>query len=189
MGNPTRKAERNTVRALQLENAMYDERSRYLILVLTLGYHSECQNIVTLDTIQQHRNQLFNNCRSNTLLKGINGYVWKIEEGHHGGGLHLHVALFYNGQHRADVHIAQRIGEYWKTVITHGMGTYWNSNAQKEHHARYGHGIGTGQIDRHDEIKREALRQNLRYLAKDDQCVKTRTSPHLRTFGTSQFPN
>lgn len=82
-----------------------------------------------------------------------------------------------------------RVGEYWKTVITRGMGTYWNSNAQKEHHARYGHGIGTGQIDRHDEIKREALRQNLRYLAKDDQCVKTRTGPHLRTFGTSQFPN
>lgn len=98
------------------------------------------------------------------------------------------MVIFYSGDHRADVRIAQCIGEYWVKIVTQGMGDYWNSNAQKDRHAQFGHGIGTGQIDRHDHVKREALRQNLLYLAKNDQHVEARTNPHYHTFGTSQFP-
>ena len=183
-----RKADRNAARAMQFEQAMFDSRSRYLILVLTLGYKPERQREVTLDLLQEHRNRLLNNKRCNELLQGINGYVWKIEEGYNSGGLHFHVVIFYSGDHRADILFAKRIGEYWVDVVTQGMGAYWNSNAAKDAHAEFGHGIGTGQINRNDDTKREALRQNLRYLAKDDQHVETRTSPHCRTFGTSQFP-
>ncbi|ATE62426.1 hypothetical protein CCZ27_02520 [Thauera sinica] len=188
MGSTARKAVRNADRVMGLEQAMFDWRSRHVILVLTLTYKPEWQHEITLDIIRQHRDQLLNNRRGNALLRGINGYVWKIEEGHDAGGLHLHVVIFYNGNHRADIHIARSIGDYWVNVITHDKGAYWNSNAQKEHHARYGHGIGTGQIDRHDHDRREALRQNLLYLAKNDQHVTTRMNPHYRTFGTSQFP-
>ena len=137
--------------------------------------------------IREHRNRFLNSRRCNQLLQEINGYVWKIEEGQNSGGLHLHVVLFYDGKHRADIFIAQRIGEYWANEVTQGMGGYRNSNADKDWHERYGHGVGTGQIDRKNEAKREALRQNLLYLAKDDQHVSTRLNPHERTFGTSQF--
>jgi hypothetical protein len=182
-----RKAARNLARAMKLEQSMYDYRSRYLILVITLSYKPEWQHLITLDTLRKHRNYLLNNRRCNELLQGINGYVWKIEEGQNSGGLHLHVVIFYDGDHRADVYITQRIGDYWSNVVTEGMGTYWNSNADKDMHQLYGHGIGTGQIDRFNSNKREALRKNLSYLAKNDQHVTGRY-PHYRMFGTSHLP-
>jgi hypothetical protein len=153
-----------------------------------LSYREEWRHAITLDTLRQHRDHLLNNRRCNELLQGIDGYVWKIEEGQNSGGLHLHVLIFYDGARRGDVVIAQAIGDYWVSVVTGGRGAYWNSNADKEWHARYGHGIGTGQIDRFQDEKRESLRKNLRYLAKNDQHVTTRKNPHCRTFGTSQLP-
>lgn len=167
---------------------MYDWRSRHLILVLTLSYKPAFRHLVTLDLLRQHRDHLLNNRRCNELLRGIKGYEWTIEEGQNSGGLHLHVIIFYDGKHRADIHIAKSIGEYWVNVITKGMGEYWNSNAKKEWHAQYGHGVGSGQIDRNDYVKREALRKNLLYLAKDEQHVTGKKDPHLRLFGTSQLP-
>jgi len=175
-------------RVLQLEEEMFNWRSRHLILVLTLGYKPECQSYVTLGTIQADRDTLLNNRRSNRLLAGINGYVWKIEEGGRGGGLHMHLVLFYSSEHRADIHISQQIGEYWENVVTRGAGEYRNSNAMKDHHARYGHGVGTGQVDRNDDYKREALRTNLLYLTKDAQSARSGSSAHVRLFGTSLFP-
>ena len=183
-----RKAERNAAKVMQFEQAMFDSRSRHLVLVLTLNYKPEYRHMVNFDLIREHRNIFLNNRRCNQLLQDINGYVWKIEEGQNSGGLHLHVVIFYDGKHHADIHIAKCIGEYWANIVTHGMGGYWNSNADKEKHARYGHGVGTGQINRNDHAKREAFRQNMLYLAKDDQLVSTRRNPRSRTFGTSQLP-
>ena len=182
-----RKAVRNAAKVEQFEEAMFDLRSRHLVLVLTLNYKPEYRHMVTFDLIREHRNRFLNNRRCNQLLQDINGYVWKIEEGQNSGGLHLHVVLFYDGKHRADIFIAQRIGEYWANDVTQGMGDYRNSNGGKDWHERNGHGVGTGQIDRKNEAKREALRRNLLYLAKDRQHVSTRLNPHERTFGTSQF--
>lgn len=184
----SRQAERNEARVLQFEQAMFDRRSRYLVLVLTLNYQPAYQQWITFEDIQQHRDRLLNNRRNNQLLADIEGYVWKIEEGGNSGGLHLHLILFYSGRHQLDVQIAQSVGKYWKHVITDGIGDYWNSNAERDFHARFGHGIGTGQIDRNDHAKREALRINMRYLAKDEQQVTCKTSPYDRLFGTSQLP-
>ncbi len=184
----TRRALRNTKQALRLDDAMYAARSRYLILVLTLTYKQEYRNTVTLHEIRHNRERFFGNVRHNQLLQGIDAYVWKIEEGENSGGLHLHVLIYYSGEHRADIYIAQCIGEYWENVITKGKGSYWNSNTQKEMHERHGHGIGTGQIDRHDRAKREALRENLRYLAKDTQRVTGTGDENCRMFGMSQLP-
>jgi hypothetical protein len=183
-----RKMERNAAKVMQFEQAMFDSRSRHLILVLTLNYKPEYRHMVTFDLIREHRNRFINNRRFNQLLQDISGYVWKIEEGQNSGGLHLHVVLFYDGKHRADIFIAKCIGEYWANIVTQGMGSYRNSNAEKDKHKRYGHGVGTGQIDRNNDAKREALRQNLLYLTKDDQHVSMRLNLRDRTFGTSHLP-
>lgn len=183
----SRQAQRNLDRILQLEEAMFLRRSRYLVLVLTLSYQEAYKHWITLETIQQHRDQLLKNQRSNRLLQDIEGYAWKIEEGPT-SGLHLHIVIFYSGKHQADVYFAQSIGEYWVNVITAGMGCYWNSNAHKEFHVRYGHGDGTGQINRDDHAKRGALRLNLMYLVKDEQSVSNKANRYERMFGTSQPP-
>lgn len=184
-----RQARRNESRVLEFEQAMFNHHSRYLVLILTLNYQEAYRDWITLEVLQKHRDQLLNNRRSNRLLIDIEGYVWKIEEGEGAGGLHMHLVLFYSGKHRADVLIAQAIGEYWKNTITSGIGDYWNSNAHKDSHALHGHGVGTGQIDRHDMTKRDALRLNLLYAAKDEQQPGGKANCHERMFGTSQFPS
>lgn len=186
---PSRQARRNESRVLEFEQAMFNHCSRYLILILTLSYQEAYRDWITLEVLQKHRDQLLNNRRSNELLCDIEGYVWKIEEGEGLGGLHMHLILFYSGKHRADVLKAQAIGEYWKHHITRGIGAYWNSNAHKDFHALHGHGVGTGRIDRNEMAKREALRQNLLYVAKDEQLPTGKANRHERMFGTSQFPN
>lgn len=179
-----RKACRNLERALALEEAMFNWCSRHLILILTLNYKDEYRSIIALDDIQRHRDTFLNNFRTNKLLQPINAYIWKIEEGDGGGGLHMHVVLFYDRAHHADIKIAKDIGEYWESMVTSGIGFYRNSNADKDKY-RY---IATGQIDRRDLVKRNALRDVLKYMAKCDQRVMSRVNPHCRMFGTSQIP-
>jgi hypothetical protein len=50
------------------------------------------------------------------------------------------------------------------------------------------HGIGTGQIDWSDELKRESLRKNLLYLAKASQYLMIKGAERVRTFDMGQVP-
>lgn len=185
-----RRAIRNRERALAFEEAMFNWRSRHLLLFLTFTYKSEFRPFIAFEDIQRDRDNFFNNVRFNQMLQGINGVIWKIEEGDQQGGLHMHLVIFYDGRHRADVHLAECIGEYWANVVTCGRGQYWNSNADKGKFKRRPWGDATGQIDRGDHVKRDALRTYLKqYIAKDSQHVSSRTNPHSRMFGTSYFPS
>lgn len=181
-----RKSQRNADKALRFESEMFEYASRYLVLFLTLNYKPEYRESISLDDILRDRSNLFHNAQSNAFLRGIQGYVCKVEEGTRAGGLHLHLLIFYAGTSRSDVQIAQSIGEYWCSVVTGGRGSYWNSNANKDFHARSGWGVGTGQINRNDLVAREALRNTLLYMAKSEQAVDTSAMPRARLFTTSQ---
>jgi hypothetical protein len=180
-------AERNEENVLEMNEEMYRVRSRWLILVLTLNYKKECRRWITLDEIQKHRDKFFAARRYNNLMEGIENYVWAIEQGEK-TGFHLHVILYYSAKHQRDVWLAQQVGEYWANVVTEGKGAYWNSNARKAFHERRGHGIGTGQIDRKDGLKRESLRKNLLYLAKASQYLMIKGDDRVRTFGMGRVP-
>lgn len=179
-----RNAERNEAKGLAIEEKVFAAKSRTLVLMLHFGYLQEYRQKITLEEIQLHRRKFFNNCRSNKLLRGIVDYIWKLEEGDE-SGLHLHVLIFYTAESCRDVYIAQQIGEYWKTAVTGGKGQYWNSNANKWLHQIFGHGVGTGEIEWHEEEKREALRTNIRYMTKADQFLRVKYGAHSRLFGTS----
>jgi len=179
-----RNSERNEAKGLEIEQKVFESKSRQLVLMLHFGYQEKHRPRISLDEIQTHRKKFFNNCRTNKLLRGIVDYIWKLEEGNE-SGLHLHVLIFYTADSCRDVHIARLIGEYW-VKVTGGKGQYWNSNADKQFHAKYGHGVGTGEIDWHDEPKREALRRNIRYMTKADQYLRIKYGDHCRLFGTSQ---
>ena len=184
-----RKLSRNYERAMALEQAMFDWRSRHLILVLTLTYLPEWRPFISFADIQNDRDHFFGNIQSNSFLQGIHGYIWVIEEGGGPGGLHMHVVLFYDGASHADVQIAKSIGEYWVNVATQGRGMYRNHNAYKQQYERGRLGNATGQVDRGDVEKRESLRTLLgQYIVKDDQPVSSRTNQYSHTFGTSHLP-
>lgn len=174
-------------RLLAFENRMFELSSRHLILVLTLSYKEAWREFITPQDIATDRDHFFNNAPSNTLFDGMK-CVWKIEEGGSGGGVHMHLVVFYDGQHRAGTYFADRIGKYWDEVITGGRGAHWNSNRKAAEFER-AYGNFTGQIDRGDAHKRSLLRQYLvGYIAKDDQRMASLTGPHYRTIGMSRLP-
>lgn len=179
-----RNAERNEAKGLAIEQQVFENKARQLVLVLHFGYKEQHRMRMTLDEIQAHRKKFFNNCRTNKLLRGIVDYIWKMEEGDE-SGLHLHVLIFYTADSCRDVYIAKQLGEYW-VKVTGGKGQYWNSNANKLFHEKHGHGVGTGEINWDDDAKREALRTNIRYMTKADQFLKMKYGEHCRVFGTSQ---
>ncbi|KVH11305.1 hypothetical protein WS85_14735 [Burkholderia anthina] len=179
-----RNAERNEAKGLAIEQQVFENKARQLVLVLHFGYKEQHRMRMTLDEIQAHRKKFFNNCRTNKLLRGIVDYIWKLEEGDE-SGLHLHVLIFYTADSCRDVYIAKQLGEYW-VKVTGDKGQYWNSNANKLFHEKHGHGVGTGEINWDDHEKREALRTNIRYMTKADQFLKMKYGEHGRVFGTSQ---
>lgn len=167
---------RNRRKGLDLEEQMFINSSRYLVLHLTLSYQKRYRDDVTLSMIQHHRDAFFRHVREypNSLLKGIKGYIWKLEEGTLSGGLHLHLLIFYSAERKADVMIAREIGDYWVNEATCGWGDYWNSNATKDKLARWG--VGIGQVNRHDYSKRESLQAFIaNYMTKANQVPKDRT--------------
>lgn len=179
---------RNQTSALAFMDEMFDRRSRYLMLFLTLSYRKEYRQDIHLPTIQSHRDAFFRqieNARC-SVLSGIEGCLWRLEEGDT-AGLHLHLLIFYSGRHRGDVYIAQQIGEHWAERTTRGWGDYYNSNASRVHYGeRWGDGLG--QVDRCDAQKRESLmRFAEKYMAKTTQVPSMRTNPHERLFGVRRF--
>ncbi|MDR5855985.1 inovirus-type Gp2 protein [Caballeronia sp. LZ062] len=180
---------RNEENVLAMEEEMFEAKGRWLVLSLTLRYKPKYRRWITPETMQQHRDRLFAARRFNKLMAGIRNYVWAIEQGHD-TGLHLHVILFYSGEHNHDEFIAKQIGEYWVDVVTEGKGDYWNSNRAwlKKRYEKFGHGIGVGQIDWSDTKKREALRKNLVYLAKAEQYLMSWSVERIRTFDMGQVP-
>lgn len=182
-------AERNKRNVLAMGEAMFEAKSRWLILSLTLRYKPEFRGEITLETVQEHRDRFFAARRFKKLMSGIKSYVWTIEQGEQ-TGLHLHVILFYSPDSNHDEFIARQIGEYWVDTVTGGKGDYWNSNEGrlKRDYEKRGHGVGVGQINWDDDSKRAALRKNLLYLAKAQQYVMIRGAERIRTFDMGQVP-
>lgn len=172
-------------RALGLEDRLFQVSSRYLVLFITFNYKPECWDVMCFDDIKLHRDRLLNRQRTNSLLKGIKGYVWKIEKGAI-SGLHMHMLVFYDGKKRSDVLIGQALGDLWVDV-TYGAGAYRSSNGDKAEILARGLDLGIGQVDRQHDGSRRAIRTIIHYMAKGGQEIEDRPE-HARTFGMSEVP-
>lgn len=183
-------ARRNEESVLGMEQSMFEAKSRWLVLSLTLRYKPKYRRWITPELVQKHRDRFLDARHFNKLISGIRNYVWTIEQGED-TGLHLHVMLFYSSDHNHDEFIAKQICQYWINVVTDGKGQCWNSNQAwlKRRYEKYGHGVGVGQIDWSDAKKREALRKNLVYLAKAEQyLMRWNVAQRVRTFGMGEVP-
>jgi len=164
---------RRQASGLDFEDEMFDERKSYRILFLTVGIDAEHREDVTMQTMQRYRKRFFRHIReasaNNELLYGIQGILWNLEEGGRGGGLHLHLVIFYQTGRSGDVSICRALGEYWVEKISRIGGSYRNSNANK-HDFRNRWGIGVGLIGRHNDEMRNSLRRLIGiYMAKTTQ--------------------
>lgn len=178
---------RNRRSGLDFEEEMFINRSRYLLLHITVNYQRKYRDDVTLSTIQDHRDRFFRHIQEypNALLQMVQGVIWKLEEGSTSGGLHLHLLIFYSAQRKADVMVAREIGEYWVNKVTSGRGDYWNTNANKDQLERWG--VGIGQVNRHDISKRESLQAFIaHYMTKANQTPQSRSQDE-KLFGVRFF--
>jgi hypothetical protein len=178
---------RNREKGLAFEGEMFIEESRWLLIFLTCNVQKQYRQDITFPMMQRLRDKFFHNMESDDhrLLGGIHGVIWKLEEGGRGGGLHLHLLIFYRGDRRDDVRVCKMLGDYWVRVITKGWGDYWNSNARRgEFEKRWGDGIG--QVNRHDR-KRDSLQAFIaNYMAKSTQVPRERSGDD-KLFGIRFF--
>lgn len=183
---------------LKKEKQLFEEcKSRWIVIVLTLAYETEFLDQITLEMIQEHRNKFLaaRKNAANELMSGIKWYVWGIEQGPD-VGLHLHVVLFYDVDHKlsigpkSDEILGRLMCKFWSNEVTQGKGNAWSSNEDnlKWFYDKRGHGNGVGMIDWRDEKKRTSLRENLLYPAKAGQYLMIRGAEAIRTFGMGRLP-
>jgi hypothetical protein len=156
----------------QYINTLFEQNDRLIVIRVDLGYSDK--QAVDFDKASSDLDRLLANRRSNQLFDGMKGYIVKTELGVK-KDIHFHVLFFFNGSERnggSHVHLAQQIGEYWKSEITKGTGVYWNSNAHIQDFAQRGT-CGIGLIHWSDqEMRKNLLEKVLSYLLKNDQFFK-----------------
>lgn len=156
-------------------DAWFTKLAKLIVLRIDLSYQPEHWETITFDDLNADYERLDNNARHNKIFRGWRGHIAKIEYGL-GKGLHIHMIFLFDTEYKQairHVYLAQQIGEYWKTVVTKGRGTYWNCNADTRKYQRWGK-LGIGPI--HVEEDREKIR-NLKlfvvdYLCKMDQFLR-----------------
>lgn len=173
---------RREAKGVMWEHNLFDWHSRQVFVLLHLGYKEAYRPQITPEMIQGHRDALLENRRMNKLLRGINGYIWKLEDGEQ-TGLHMHVLIAYREDANSAIHVADQIGQYWERVVTGGIGRAWNGNIGK---LKNGEERGLGKIDSYEMGKREALRKRIRYLTKSDQYLKCKHLVGLHVIGMSR---
>ncbi|WP_291590603.1 inovirus-type Gp2 protein [Comamonas sp. UBA7528] len=108
------------------------------------------------------------------------GYAVKFEFGMK-RGVHLHTLLFFNGSRvRKDVTIAKAIGEYWKSSVTDGEGTYSNCNAPE--HVKRMRYPAVGTFHEFDERTFKGLEHIASYLTEQDLVVRFAVPGLSRSF-------
>jgi len=182
-----------------LINRLFEHRSRLLVVRIDLNYLNEYRNLITLERAQEHRERLLDNRRRNhTLFDHLMGYGWSLEhgsckyDGMGGAGYHHHFVFIYDGAHRQeDICLGLGIANYFRTVITNGMGRCHVSNLDKGKLDERGC-LGIGMIHRDDVALRNNLIQRVAgYIAKGSSMPDARSgrseTGDFRTFGRSRL--
>lgn len=162
------------------------------LLVIRVDCHYQMDNIIQTEdiirtnylTARNHREHFLNNMEKNNLGEHMVGYVWKLEYGPD-KGWHYHLLFLFDGSKvREDQTLAMKIGEYWKSSITQGRGSYYNCNAFKDSY----HTLGIGMINYYDSELRQGLYQAAKYLTKPDYYARALVPDNDRAFGRKEIP-
>ncbi len=153
--------------AEKLVRKMLEKRTRFDAIRIDLSFDYSLASDVTLQSAKQCIARLFNNRRHKPrLFDNYLGGLWKLEWAPV-KGYHFHLLLFFKDI-KKDAGLAFLLIDYWKRVITKGMGIGFNCNAKKHEYQR----LGIGRIELKDEAKiRILLEDVIAYMAKTDQSL------------------
>lgn len=180
-------AQDNYQQAATYVRRQFSTCARLVILRIDFGYKKEFK--ASIEQINKDLVHFFSNMRHNKLFRHLRGRIVKIEHGTE-KGIHVHLMLFFDGSkrnNRADIHHAQKIGDYWVNIITKKRGDYWNSNANKKEYEEKGL-LGIGVIHADDHLKVNNVLRILRYLCKKEQFIKPRTNPKMKLLRMGDLP-
>lgn len=178
---------RRIAKVLVWEQRLFGSKSRYVIMPLTLTYKLEYRDEVTPELVQEHLRHFFNNRRGNSLLSGVEEYVWRMEEADY-VGVHVHLLVAYDGTVNGDFIRSKQLCDYLETTVMDGMGSVSAGNLYKGSKWQGVYDRCGGKINSYDTDLREQLRAALRYMAKASQLLKRKSNNKTKTFGMSQPP-
>jgi len=192
------KAEQNAHRRLSNKNyksllnyidAIFEGRSRVLVLRVDLGYskpvvHRSFREGLQFEKVKEHRERFLRLLRRKLPHKTLLGHAWKLEFGL-SKSYHYHCIFFLDGSKlREDVAWARTIGELWVERATDGQGVYYNCNRTKGNYRN----CGIGMIEYSDRCMRNNLQKAAVYLTKVEYYIRIATEGRARTFGRGEMP-
>lgn len=147
---------------------LFEAHGTLMVLRLDYEYHGAHRQQTDVRTAKKDMRKYLNNSRHNKLFADMLGYIWRVEEGLFGGGVHFHTLFFFDGSRtRADIYFSQKLGEYW-VKITGGRGKFHSCNMSKSSY-RY---LAIGKVSHDDEVAHKALYSVLQYFAKASQAIQ-----------------
>ncbi len=192
------KSEQNAHRRLSNKNyksllgyidAIFERRSRVLVLRVDLGYSKllaqrSFRESLNFDEVKRHREKLLRLLRRKLPAKTFLGHAWKLEFGL-SKSYHYHCVFFLDGSRlREDVAWARTIGELWVGRATEGRGVYYNCNRAKGNYRA----CGIGMVEHSDRSMRKNLQKAAVYLTKVEYYIRIATEGRARTFGRGEMP-
>lgn len=170
-------------------DAIFEGRSRLLVLRVDLGYSKSVaqrhfREGLQFEEVKKHRERFLRLLRARVPPTTFLGHAWKLEFGL-SKSFHYHCMFFLDGSKlREDIVWGKIIGELWVENATKGQGVYYNCNRTKNVYRA----CGIGMVDHSDKGMRENLKKAAIYLTKIEYYMRIATEGRARTFGRGEMP-
>ena len=182
-----RSSNKNRRSIVKYINALFDSKSRLLVVRVDLGYEARAKRNgenISYAQAKENREAFFKELKKVFPNGELVGYCWKLEFGI-SKSYHYHVMVFLDGaKRREDISLGRLIGEIWQEKVTLGKGVYFNCNSKKSAYRS----CGIGMINHGELRKREGLLKAAAYLTKQDVYIKIALDGGGRSFGRGELP-
>ena len=164
------RAKKNSQSLTEYVQGLFKLHQKLLVLRIDLHYGQEFPKKDSADQLLDWFGRMLNNRRTNKIFQGMIGHAAKLEYAPV-TGFHLHCMFFYNGSlHQHDGLLGQRLGEYWRDVITDQQGRYFNCSAIKNSYKD----VGIGLLHYSQGVDHVGLQKAIDYMTKSELLLRAR---------------
>lgn len=164
------RAKKNCQSLTEYVQGLFKLHQKLLVLRIDLHYGQAFPKKDSADQLLDWFSRMLNNRRTNKIFQGMVGHAAKLEYAPV-TGFHLHCMFFYNGSlHRHDGLLGQRLGEYWRNVITDQQGRYFNCSAIKNTYKD----VGIGLLHYSQCADHVGLQKAIDYMTKSELLLRAR---------------